>query len=107
MAQPAQISLFLNTLKGAIEKGRFVTIGRSKNNAFMSKHGMTPKEREEIIYGLQVEDYISGPEEDHDYPGENDIWKFKKGYLGLEIYIKIKLVQTGDGFFAKGISFHD
>jgi len=107
LAQTAQISLFLHSLKVAIEEGTFVTIDREKNNEFLAKHGMTPREREEIIYGLQVDDYVSGPEEDYDYPGEKDIWKFKKEYMGLEIYIKIKLIQSGDGFFAKGLSFHD
>ncbi|MEC4684854.1 MAG: hypothetical protein VST71_03870 [Nitrospirota bacterium] len=92
MLHNAQIGLFLVTLKEAINNGNFVVIQREKNNEFLALTGMTPQERENVILTLQTNDYRSGPEEDRGNPGEKDIWKFEKKYLGRDIYIKFKLI---------------
>ena len=107
LAQNAQINLFLIKLKESIEKGNFAVIRREKNNEFLAREGMTPEERENVILGLQTKDYESGPEKDYDNPNEKDIWKFKRKYLGKDIYIKLKLITKGHGFYAKCLSFHD
>ena len=68
---------------------------------------MTPKERENVLLELKITDYQAGPEEDRDYPGEKEIWKFKKTYIGIHIYIKLKLSLVEGGFYGKCLSFHD
>ena len=107
MVHNTQIELFLVTLKKAINSGNFVVIPREKNNEFLALTGMTPQEREDVILSLQTGDYISGPEDDRGNPGEKDIWKFKKKYLGRDIYIKLKLIPIEDGFYARCLSFHE
>ena len=107
MVQDSQVRLFLIQFKAAIAGGRFYVVPREKNNDFLASQGMTPKEREEVLLELQTSDYYAGPEEDKDYPGEKDIWKFKKRYLGVGIYIKVKLSSIEGGFYAKCLSFHD
>lgn len=108
MTQDAQITLFLTQLKEAIDHGRFVLVNREKNLDFLFKYGLSLYKIKEVIHDLQVKDYVSGPEEDHKYPHEGkNIWKFKKVYLKIDIYIKIKLVLNGDLFYAKCLSFHD
>jgi hypothetical protein len=102
-----KVSEFLKNLKDAVSNGLLFVIPREKNNEFLAQCGMTPEEREKVIAGLTAEDYRSGPEEDRDNPGEKDIWKFSKRYLGKEIYIKLKVVLAGDKYYAKCLSFHD
>lgn len=107
MVHNAQVGLFLVTLKEAISNGNFVVIQREKNNEFLALTGMIPQERENVILSLQTNDYMSGPEVDRGNPGEKDIWKFKKKYLGRNLYIKFKLIPIEDGFYAKCLSFHE
>jgi len=107
MVHKAQIELFLRELRNAIANRRFVVISREKNNSFLARCGMTPAEREELVARLTSLDYVQGPEFDRDYPGELDIWKFRKCFAGREIYIKLKLVAKESGYYAKCLSFHD
>ena len=107
MIHKSQIELFLLELKKAVASKQFAVIPREKNNAFLARCGMTPAEREELVAGLTSHDYMSGPEYDRDYPKEQDIWKFKKRFGRREIYIKLKLVTKGNGYYAKCLSFHD
>lgn len=109
MTHDAQITLFLRALKESVAADRFRVVEREKNNLFLAENGMTPIERRNIILSLEVVDYVSGPEIDLDYPEEKAIWKFRKRYLDMDIYIKIKLVtlKNEDIFYAKCISFHN
>lgn len=113
-----QIALFLIQLKEAVARRHYIVTQREKNNEFLARHGMSPKEREKVLLGLEVNDYRSGPEDDSDYPGEAGVWEFATKYLAREICIKIKLVPFQDvlakdgfyakeGFYAKCSSFRD
>lgn len=102
-----KINEFLKNIKVAVESGRLFVIPREKNNDFLAEYGMMPEEREKIIAGLTPAEYESGPEEDRDNPGEKDIWKFNKEYLGKQIHIKVKLILENDQYYVKCISFHD
>lgn len=107
-----QIKDFLSAFKQAAQLELNV-IPRKKNLDFLTQHGFTPKERREVILGLQVEDYWKGPEEDDRARGPKDIWFFGVDYQGIQIYIKLQIVeekdeQTGDTLkHAKCISFHE
>lgn len=107
MIHKAQIDLFLLELKKAIANKWFAVIPREKNNDFLARYGMTPIEREQAVANLTSREYAGGPEYDRDYLDEQDIWKFKKRYGGIEIYIKLKLVSKENGHYAKCLSFHD
>jgi hypothetical protein len=109
-----QIALFLMQLKEAIARRHYTVIQREKNNDFLARHGMTPKEREEVLLGLQIKDYSSGPGDN----GERGVWEFKTKYRGIQIRIKVKLLPfdgvfakdgcyAKDGYHAKCASFHD
>jgi hypothetical protein len=113
-----QVAVFLMQLKEAIARRHYIVIQREKNNEFLARHGMSPKEREEVLLGLRADDYCCGPEMDPEYPGEAGVWEFKTKYLGIEICIKVKLLpfESGfakddvfakDGYYAKCSSFHD
>lgn len=109
MTAKFQIQLFLARVKEAISSKRFVVIPRGKNNEFLAKTGMTPKEREKIILSLESRHYIKSPASDRNNPKEKDIWIFKETYNGIDIYIKLKLLLEPDTgrFFGKCLSFHE
>ena len=54
-----------------------VVVREDKNNEFLARIGMTPKERENIILSLESWHYIKGPVSDHKNHGEKEIWVFK------------------------------
>jgi hypothetical protein len=94
-------------LKKAIDNHRFEVRGREKNNRYLAKTGMTPRERLSIIRGLQIANYVAGPEQDYNSSDDPDIWTFKRGFQGHEIYIKIKLIKAEEDIYAICVSFHD
>ena len=110
-ATPAQINDFLSAFKRTAQLDLNV-IPREKNLEFLTRHGFTPRERKDAILGLAVKDYCKGPEQDDKAGGQRDIWFFGIVYEGVEIYIKLQLVnekdeETGDVMrHAKCISFH-
>ncbi len=63
--------------------------------------GITKAQRDEVIHSLTPEDYCKGPLRDETQPGE--VWVFGKYVEGTEVYIKLKLTETGA---PKCISFH-
>ena len=111
-ATPTQIKDFLSAFKQAAQLDLNV-IPRKKNIEFLTRHGFIPKERKEVILGLQVENYCKGPEEDDKAGGPRDIWFFGVDYAGVQIYIKLQLVEEKDEEtdhkmrHAKCISFHE
>ncbi|PIP82597.1 MAG: hypothetical protein CO113_10745 [Elusimicrobia bacterium CG_4_9_14_3_um_filter_62_55] len=110
-ASRKQVQNFLTNFKKAAQQELSV-IPRKINLEFLTQHGLTPKERKEVILGLTVKDYFKGPEGDERAPGPQDIWFFGVEYQYLEIYIKLQLVEekeesTGTAIkHAKCISFH-
>lgn len=95
---------FLTRLK-IISKENIFFIPRTKNQQALIDLGITKEYRLKLIYDLAVDDYISGPEEDHDsdFPGE--IWVFGKIFDKTEIYIKLKIISNGKDK-AVCLSFH-
>lgn len=97
---------FLRNFKEVMTSGKrgLDIIPREENNHTIIELGLTRKNIEEVVLGLTVLDYCSGPEKDHTKPGV--IWEFGKNIMRHEIYIKLKLAKIGDEKIAKCISFH-
>jgi hypothetical protein len=68
---------------------------------------LTAQQRKEIILGLEVSDYVSGPDEDENKQGGSRLWVFGATHDGKEIYIKIKLFEENKRRHAKCLSFHE
>jgi hypothetical protein len=76
---------------------------RLKNTEALLQLGITAKKREEVIMGLNIENYYKGPTRD-DYEDRPDYFEFGTTLNGQEVYIKLSL-----GKFNKSpvcISFH-
>ena len=98
------VSQFLKDFKDlTYEKGLLVTV-RVKNTRALLDLGLTGKQREEILLGLEVSDYCSGPTKDIYRPG--DYWEFGKQIDGIEIYIKLKIAAQHRDEHALCLSFH-
>lgn len=65
-------------------------IPRSKNRVFRHEQGITIEQVEEIIRSIEISDYYQGPENDRDPDKSGSIYKFKKFYNGIYLYIKLK-----------------
>lgn len=106
LSQLAQIpvAVFLKEFKHLISAKKFYVVGRLENQHFLADLGLTKEDRKDLILSLTIEDYCSGPEPDKDQAGE--IWVFGKEVAGQEIYIKLKIPDTGSQKIAKCISFH-
>ena len=88
MADAEEIKKFLETVKTADE---IDIVGTNKNRKTRYELGLTIGDQEEIIRNLEVHEYISGPEEDHDRTKEGKVWIFKHYYKKEHwLYIKLK-----------------
>jgi hypothetical protein len=100
-----EVSRFLKELKEIITQGRGLdVVPRTPNNQALIELGITETIRKEIILGLSVQNYSSGPLPDRDRPGE--VWIFGTHIEQTEIYIKLKITSIGSVQVAKCISFH-
>ncbi len=76
---------------------------RNKNRDTLLALGISPMQREQIILGLMLDDYVQGPLDDM-LNGCEEMWVFGKVLKGQEVYIKITL--GCDNASAVCISFH-
>lgn len=106
MTTEEEVREFLKKFRSAARSPRDLIIVRnypgSRNLEGILSLGMTETEAKEEVFGLRVEDYSAGPEEDRDRVGQQ-VWKFAPVILGREVYVK--LVLTVDRR-AKVLSFH-
>ncbi len=77
---------------------------RGKNTSALLKFEITPNKRKEIIYALDVPDYVEGPIDDKLY-GIASMWVFGKKVKGFYVYIKISLGMNDSNTIC--ISFHE
>lgn len=63
---------------------------RGKNTSALLKLEITPNKRKEIIYALDVADYVDGPIDDKLY-GIASMWVFGKKVKGFNVYIKVSM----------------
>lgn len=94
------IGKFLIEFKTLISDEKWNIIERRKNYA--ATFELTIESIKTILMELTIDDYVSGPEEDRDRPGEY-VWKFGKDIEDKQFYIKLKIVDNKE---ARVISFH-
>lgn len=95
---------FLEVLKRAVAEFGLFVVPRSENNNTLKQLGLTKRNQEDIIFSLTPADYVKGPEEDRDKPGE--IWVFGKRVGKCLLYFKFKIMNATALPRAKCISFH-
>ncbi len=95
---------FLMEFKAVAEESGIDFIPRTEFLRALASLGLTKRNCRDEIFGLSIEDYCSGPEEDRDRPGQ--IWVFGKVIEGREIYIKLKIARVDERMIAKCLSFH-
>jgi hypothetical protein len=100
----SEVSSFLSQLKANLLVGRMVYAFRTakgKNEDTLLKLGIVPRQRDDYVKTLRVEDYFEGPKKDTN--GGNDLWVFGKMISSQEIYIKLQLTKSTNVYC---ISFH-
>jgi hypothetical protein len=95
---------FLLEFKNLIYENRFHIKPNIKNKEGLLELGLTRTQREEIILSLSVTDYNSGPIKDKLNPGY--YWVFGKQIEGIEVYIKLKIIEERGVEYAVCFSFH-
>ena len=83
---------------------QFYAIRKQENIQALIDLGLTVRNRRDELLSLSVLDYCYGPVPDHDRPGY--IWVFGKEIRSIEIYIKLKIVETVYPPKALCLSFH-
>jgi hypothetical protein len=76
---------------------------RGKNFETLTQLDIRPKDREQILEELAIEDFAEGPKPEEMY-GTKEMWVFGKIVKGQEIYIKITKGIAGSNVLC--ISFH-
>ncbi|MCR4427386.1 MAG: type II toxin-antitoxin system MqsR family toxin [Firmicutes bacterium] len=97
-----QVRCFLDRAKALIVEGKWNLVKRQKNLDALAFMGWTEEVVLETLCSLAVENYVTGPEGDRGFPGE-EVWTFGIETDNGEYYIKLK-VRTGDGLVC--LSFH-
>ena len=97
-------ALFLKEFKKIVQEDGLYVVNRLDHQKSLTDLGLTKEACKIEILGLSVTDYCKGPQPDQDRPG--DIWVFGKEIAEREVYIKLKIAQTGSHKIAKCISFH-
>jgi hypothetical protein len=84
---------------------RFLFVQRPKNADALVEPGMTATAAVIDVARLTASDYVSGPDEDRDRPGQQ-CWVFGLDVAGREVYVKLVVDQTARGPRLKVLSFH-
>ncbi len=97
------INKYLKEIKKEVSKGNYILVPRAKNMNTLKELGINLEIVEDIIYDLNIDNYICGPEEDRD-TNIGMIWKFKYDYDNtIVLYIKTNISSDSK---MKIISFH-
>jgi len=92
MADRDEINKFLGNFKKCMTEKGLLLIRRSKNMETITQLGLTLLDVRKEVFKLNYTDYIAGPKDDRDFPGQ--VWEFGKLIETEDIYIKLKL-KTG------------
>ncbi len=95
---------FLKEFKQLMKLCGLSVRSRHENNRGLIDLGLNYKQRKEEIKSLNVLNYSSGPDPDHNYEGE--VWIFGKRIKRIEVYIKLKIVESSGSSWPLCISFH-
>lgn len=103
-----EIAEILDIIKNVSGKGDFTIAERQKNiDTFIRLKFAPPyiKGTAGILGSLTTLDYVSGPEKDEGgFPGE--IYVFRKLVPGMELYIKIRLLEDDGTVYMTVLSCH-
>lgn len=95
------VNKFLKELQAMLSVGQLLFASRAKNTQTLIDLELTPKQREEVITKIVLEDYSEGPLKNDQY-GDEPMWVFGKIIDAKEIYIKITITKMN----VICISFH-
>lgn len=90
MATKDEVGAFLKELQAIGKAGEVIFIDRDKNKQALLDLEISPKQREEYIKKLTINNYSEGPLKNDQY-GNNPNWVFGIDIKSREIYIKINL----------------
>lgn len=102
MAERHNVVLFLTLMKQLAHQ-RFDFVGRAENLATLANLGITREHAKSLVLGLKPDDYVSGPDPDHNNPSL-DLWVFGLGVDGSEVYVKLQLLVNENQCVC--VSFH-
>lgn len=105
IASIEEVIQFLKDYKLVMTISGLNVLNRMDDKNSLIKLGITKKIRKQEILSLSLTNYCEGPNPDHSRDGY--VWIFGKKLEGIEVYIKLKLVELDTGMMAKCISFHE
>jgi hypothetical protein len=97
--------LFLAEAKNLIFEMKFALVPRSKNLKALFALGWTSAVLADFLNTLTPRNYVQGPEQDIDKPGE-DVWIFGAKIERAEYYFKLKINRLEEGDAIACLSFH-
>ena len=105
------VNAIVEDIKQNIISGRFKSALRAKNGAFLRKIGWTYNSMFQFLLdNLCADDYIKGPENDHN-GSQGSVWIFGKKIIVenfcYDVYIKLKNVTLKNGTTTYCLSFHE
>jgi hypothetical protein len=103
-ANKEEVWRFLHRFKGIAGSGHIYLVETDKTDQTLIRLGLTRGHCKDEILALSVLDHSSGPQPDLNRFGE--VWVFGKSIGGLEIYIKLKIVESPASEAAVCLSFH-
>ena len=90
---PEDAAAFLDALKKLVaDGGGLHIVFRPENNQDIVDLGLNKASIDQIVLGISVNDYCSGPNKDRDKPGY--VWEFGRNINGHDVYIKLKASRT-------------
>lgn len=92
-SEQAEVSRFLDDFKLLAAKGKLVICDRKDVRKSFISLGLTKQQAKLELFKLRVEDYVSGPDDDHRFQDET-VWVFGRDIGGKEAYIKLQLVSN-------------
>lgn len=98
------VRAFLRRFKSIAAPRGIYFVDREETDQTLVQLGLTRGNCKEEILALSVLDYVDGPLPDINRTGH--VWIFGKTIHGVEVYIKLKLVDTEEGDKPICISFH-
>ena len=99
-----QIYSFLRDFKELLGEGGLIVSNRVKNQKGLATLDITEIQREHEILSLTLENYCSGPIKDEYKPGY--YWIFGRNVNGIEVYIKLKIMERKHCELPECMSFH-
>ncbi|WP_209389139.1 hypothetical protein [Chryseobacterium sp. RR2-3-20] len=85
-----EVKKFLQELQAVLSTGNLLFISRGVNIQTLVDLEITPKQREEYIRKIVLEDYSEGPLKNDQF-GDEPMWVFGKIINAKEIYIKVTI----------------